>query len=76
MTNYKTYALITAISFSFAYFAVNYVVGDGSSNDNVVIWLINKEGNKMLFVNFAALVFMSMIIGTLVAGLALEAAKI
>lgn len=30
----------------------------------------------MLFVNFAALVFMSMIIGTLVAGLALEAAKI
>lgn len=26
MTNYKTYALITAISFSFAYFAVNYVV--------------------------------------------------
>lgn len=26
MTNYKTYALITAISFSFAYFAVNYVI--------------------------------------------------
>lgn len=26
MTNYKVYALIAAISFSFAYFAVNYVV--------------------------------------------------
>ena len=26
MTNYKVYALITAISFSFAYFAVNYVI--------------------------------------------------
>lgn len=30
----------------------------------------------MLFINFAALVFVSMIIGTLIAGLALEAAKI
>lgn len=26
MTNYKIYALIAAISFSFAYFAANYVV--------------------------------------------------
>lgn len=26
MTNYKVYALITAISFSFAYFAVNYPI--------------------------------------------------
>lgn len=26
MLNYKIYALITAISFSFAYFAVNYVI--------------------------------------------------
>ena len=30
----------------------------------------------MLFINFAALVFMSMIAGTLIAGIALEAAKI